>query len=86
MTSSSFNGIAYAAVLRFVAGNPILSYGLALGLILILVVRYRTSPWRLLPPGPSGLPLIGNALQLKDEQWLQFGAWRKIYGADDHLS
>ena len=85
MTSSSFNGIAYAAVLRFVAGNPILSYGLVLGLFLMLLVRYCTSPWRMLPPGPSGLPFIGNALQLKDEQWLQFGAWRKKYGTGDRL-
>ncbi|KZV64301.1 cytochrome P450 [Peniophora sp. CONT] len=61
--------------------HAVLSVGTVLGLAAILVVRYLKSPWRRLPPGPPGLPLIGNALQLKDEQWLLFSAWRKIYGA-----
>ncbi|KAI9444589.1 cytochrome P450 [Lactarius indigo] len=42
----------------------------ALSLVLILVVRYSTSPWRRVPPGPRGLPLIGNVLELRDKVWL----------------
>ncbi|KAH9170554.1 cytochrome P450 [Lactarius sanguifluus] len=41
-----------------------------LGIALILVVRYSRSPWRRVPPGPRGLPLIGNALELQDKVWL----------------
>ncbi|KAH9040503.1 hypothetical protein EDB85DRAFT_142322 [Lactarius pseudohatsudake] len=41
-----------------------------LGLALIIVVRYFRSPWRRVPPGPRGLPLIGNALELRDKLWL----------------
>lgn len=41
-----------------------------LGLVAILVGRYVRSPWRHVPPGPRGLPIIGNALALRDKSWL----------------
>jgi hypothetical protein len=41
-----------------------------LGLAVILVVRYSKSPWRRVPPGPRGLPLLGNILELQDKDWL----------------
>ncbi|EMD33312.1 hypothetical protein CERSUDRAFT_142250 [Gelatoporia subvermispora B] len=40
-----------------------------------------------LPPGPSGLPIIGNTLQMPHErQWLQFTEWAKAYGDIVYLS
>ncbi|KAJ7689941.1 cytochrome P450 [Mycena rosella] len=40
-----------------------------------------------LPPGPPGLPIIGNALHLPIErQWVTFAAWAKIYGDVMHVS
>jgi hypothetical protein len=39
-------------------------------LVLILTVRYVRSPWRKVPPGPKGLPILGNALQLQNKGWM----------------
>jgi hypothetical protein len=46
----------------------------------LFLARPRTGTARL--PGPRGLPVVGNALQIPaHQQWLRFAEWTRIYGA-----
>jgi hypothetical protein len=35
---------------------------------------------RHLPPGPKGLPFVGNAFQMSMKMWYKFEAWGKEFG------
>ncbi|KAG7060864.1 cytochrome P450 [Colletotrichum scovillei] len=53
--------------------------------VFLLVFTYARSPRRRLPPGPRGLPLLGNALDILKDPWLTFGGWMKTYGPIMHF-
>ena len=43
---------------------------ITISLVIILAVQYARSPWRKVPPGPSGFPVLGNIREFQDVSWL----------------
>ncbi|KAJ7769577.1 cytochrome P450 [Mycena maculata] len=56
----------------------------ALPLVSVALYNRRTSFPR--PPGPRGLPLVGNLFQLNDDSWNLFTQWKADYGPIVHIS
>jgi hypothetical protein len=54
--------------------------GLVVTLVVILVAHYVRSPWRKVPPGPRGLPILGNALQFRNKVWMFSTECKRNFG------
>jgi hypothetical protein len=59
--------------------------GLFVTLVVILVARYVRSPWRKVPPGPKGLPILGNALQLQNKDWMYEKECKRKFGSSNSV-
>ena len=73
--SIALQGCATSHLIRylpFTSVQPLLTprVALILFIVIILAVQYIRSPWRKVPPGPKGLPVLGNVLELRDKAWL----------------
>ncbi|KAF7343718.1 Cytochrome P450 [Mycena sanguinolenta] len=61
----------------------IVGVGIVLSFLIHMFQR-RRAPF---PPGPPGIPFIGNLFQLPQEQpWLTYASWAKHYGDIVHLT
>ena len=49
-------------------------------LVIILVAQYVRSPWRKVPPGPKGLPILGNAFELQNKGWMFESECKRKFG------
>jgi hypothetical protein len=79
-TVFQFGVLSPSAIFIIVQQYQDLVSGIAFGLVIFLTIRYFQSPWRKLPPGPRGLPLIGNVLEMRSKQWLNFMTWKREFG------
>ncbi|EEB95256.1 hypothetical protein MPER_05802 [Moniliophthora perniciosa FA553] len=60
--------------------HPIFGLLLVLFIAIYFVKVARQRNKGKLPPGPMGLPLLGNLLQLSLDAWLPFTEWKYKYG------
>ncbi|XP_021967099.1 farnesoate epoxidase [Folsomia candida] len=59
------------------------SVEVTLGVVLVALVYFvfvRKPRWKNAPPGPRGLPLLGNIFQIEKFQHVTFTKWAKEYG------
>ena len=63
------------------------NYSIAANIPVVLLVIFlmraflRSNRKLSLPPGPKGLPLVGNILDMPSEkEWLTFTRWGELYG------
>ena len=70
-----------------VQAHPVALY-VSLALVSIYALRtiktYRTG--LKIPPGPKGLPFVGNLFQLSSTPWKEFEVWKEQYGTSTSQS
>ncbi|KAG1874758.1 cytochrome P450 [Suillus subalutaceus] len=63
--------------------NPTCLVGIGVYLLMRVFKKKNPAPY---PPGPPGLPLVGNVLDIPQAKpWLTFAKWGKMYGEISHV-
>ncbi|KAI0713613.1 cytochrome P450 [Earliella scabrosa] len=73
------------ALLSAVIANPA-SVAIVLITATLLYQLFPSSSRKNLPPGPPGLPVVGNLFQLSEDVWFKFTEWKKTYGPVVYLN
>ena len=76
----ALKSLAPCGVLGIARQHLLLTFSVVISFAVFMTAHYLRSPWRKLPPGPRGLPFLGNALQLRNQQWLTFMRWKHEFG------
>jgi hypothetical protein len=79
----AFSGFALLARWSNLSVRTELTVLLLLFLCGLYYLRYTRSPWRKLPPGPRGIPILGNIRDLNDKRWLTSSECKRAYGTLD---
>ncbi|KAF8660482.1 hypothetical protein AX16_001608 [Volvariella volvacea WC 439] len=67
--------------------SPLQTTFIGVVLVLALLVTSKGFSTKKLPPGPRGLPFVGNVLDFpKEKPWLKFAEWAKQYGDMTYIS
>jgi hypothetical protein len=69
------NNLLFASLSQFLT-----HLALTATLVITLVAQYVRSPWRKVPPGPKGLPILGNVIELQNKGWMFGSECKRKFG------
>jgi hypothetical protein len=81
---ASLNWIIWIPGVRSDRTTDLLVAAPLVGFILWLITRLVQRALRKLPPGPKGLPILGDVLHIADQDWLASPQRRDEYGDIPH--
>lgn len=77
MHASLLDSVRSAIVLPSLSQRVLLAVVLG---VVIATMRFTSKGKGPMPPGPRGLPLLGNIFQLPKFQWYRFTEWKEEFG------